>query len=47
MRFFIAVVLFLLLLIMGLEIAFADVVVVDNGGTTQVCTKVGNTVICH
>lgn len=47
MKIFIAVVLFWLLLIMGLEVAFADVIVVDNGSTTQVCTKIGNTVICQ
>lgn len=47
MKIFVAVVLFWLLLVMGLEIAFADTIVVDNGGTTQVCTKIGNTVICN
>lgn len=47
MKIFIAVVLFWLLLIMGLEIVYADTVVVNSGGTTQVCTKIGNTVICH
>ena len=47
MKIFIAIFLFWLLLIMSLEVVYADTIVVSDGGTTKVCTQVGNTVICH
>ena len=47
MKIFIAIVLFWLLLIMSLEVVYADTIVVNDGGTTKVCTQVGSTIICH
>ena len=47
MKIFIAVVLFWLLLIMSLEVVYADTIVVSDGGTPKVCPQIGNTVICH